>query len=257
MSKRHFLHLSICKLFILISLSSYAQTIINTASISHDLDSALSLVVDVSGSFSRGNADINRIKANTGIGVSTGENSSIWLLSGFNELRTNSDLVQQSKFLHGRFNYELRPRIIVSAFTQYQSNLVLDMKSRVLLGTNLGFGLDKKAHTMLLTGVFYEAERYLSGEEQALIRLNIVGFTEKKFEHFEVVGFMYFQPNSANFSDFRYIGEASLRVPISSFLQLSTNFVARYDSSPHSSLSTWDTNFNIGLRLELHKSEKQ
>ena len=80
------------------------QSIINTSSISHDLDSALSLVVDAGGDFSRGNSSVNDISSSFGIGKSLSQDASFWLLGGFNQLAVDGATQQQASHVHVRLN---------------------------------------------------------------------------------------------------------------------------------------------------------
>ena len=231
-----------------------AQSIINTSSISHDLDSTISIVIDAGGDFSRGNADIDNITLNSGIGKSLGKDASLWLLGGYNELRGNGSLIQRASFTHLRLNYEVKDKVTLSAFTQAQTNSVLDLGSRFLLGSNVSFDLNVEKNTTVMIGLFQEVENYSLGESKSLLRMNIVGFTEYKINDLELVGFVYYQPSIKDFKDSRYIGEVSLRFPLITGVQVGINGVGRYDSQPHSSLGKWDFGIKTSLRYEFHKN---
>jgi len=87
-------------LLILILISSVlnGQSIINTSAISHDLDSSLSLVLDVGADFSRGNSSMNDISSSFGLGKIVTKDASIWLLGGYNELSVNGETQQQASY---------------------------------------------------------------------------------------------------------------------------------------------------------------
>mgnify|MGYP001098318595 CR=1 FL=1 len=241
-------------IFCLLTSGLYGQSIINTSSISHDLDSALSLVVDVGADFSRGNSSVNDINSSFGIGKSVSEDASVWILGGFNQLAVDGTTQQQASYAHFRANYEIKKGITLNSYGQYQTNTVLDMDSRSLAGINLDFDFGKDGAFMLGVGVFNENELYGDGTSSNLIRGNIVGVAQYKSDHFEIVGFGYFQPAIVEFKDFRCIGELSLRFPLSNSLQLAFNTALRFDSSPHSNLTTTDLGVMTSLRYELHNN---
>ena len=243
------LHLLI--LFLMSSLLK-GQSIINTSAISHDLDSSLSLVLDAGADLSRGNSSVNNISSSVGIGKSLSKDASLWLLGGYNQLAVNGETQQQAFYSHMRINYEINERTTLNAYGQFQSNSVLAMDSRFLTGANIDFDLGKERDFMLAFGAFREVENYRDGQNSSLFRGNAVAVAEHKTAHVEVVGFAYFQPSLSDLSDFRCIGELSLRFPITNDLQLSVNAAARFDSSPHSGLNTTDLGLSTSLRYELH-----
>lgn len=230
-----------------------AQSIINTSAISHDLDSAFSLVLDVGGNFSRGNSKVNDISASLGIGKSISEDASLWLLGGYNQLVGNDEVLQKTSFSHLRINYEIKNKVTINIYTQFQDNAVLTLDSRYLIGSNIDFDLNNDRSSTLVLGLFREWENYSNGEKTSLFRMNLAGNTEIKGKYVDILGFLYFQPNVQRWQDFRFIGEASVRVMLRSNLQLSLNGAVRYDNSPHNSLNSLDLVFNTSLRYELHR----
>lgn len=241
----------------LISITTiYSQSIINTSSISSDLDSALSLVLDIGGNFSRGNAKVNNFDGNIGLGFSIKENSSLWILGGINSLKSDEELIQKSSFLHLRYNQELNSILTLNLFGQYQENEVLLIINRILYGINGKINLNKEGSSNLSIGSFYEYEKYNNNEISELIRLNIAGVTEHKIGDFEFIGFVYLQPSFKEFQDFRGIGELSIRLPIRHNLSLSADIIGRYDSSPISSLKKLDSGLTFSFRYEVHKGKK-
>lgn len=230
------------------------QSIINTSSISHDLDSALSLVVDAGGDFSRGNSSVNDISSSFGIGKSLSQDASFWLLGGFNQLAVDGATQQQASHVHVRLNYEIKTGMTVNAYGQYQANSVLAMKSRALSGINIDLDFGKQEQLMLGFGTFYEYELYDDGNTSGLMRGNVVGVAEYEMKYFEIVGFAYYQPSFLDLTDYRCIGELSLRLPLSNQLQLSINTAMRFDSSPHSGLSSTDIGLTTSLRYEVHQN---
>lgn len=241
-------------LLILILISSVlnGQSIINTSAISHDLDSSLSLVLDVGADFSRGNSSMNDISSSFGLGKSVTKDASIWLLGGYNELSVNGETQQQASYGHLRWNHEVNERVTVNAYGQIQSNLVLEINSRIIAGLNLDLDFGKAEGFMVAVGAFQEMEKYQDGISSSLIRGNVVAVSEYKTARVETVGFAYFQPSLTNPRDYRCIGELSIRFPITNNLQLSLNTAARFDSSPHSGLNYIDIGIKTSLRYELH-----
>jgi hypothetical protein len=230
-----------------------AQSIINTSSISHDLDSTISILADLSGNFSRGNAEINDINVSGGVGISATKNSSFWVLGGLNLLTSGDEKIQSVHFIHLRYNYELSDRITLNAFTQFQANSVLAVTYRELFGVNFGYDFDSSDRNTLMFGVFREFEKYEDASQSLLYRANVVGNTEIKLKQNNIVGFIYFQPSLKEVSDYRLIGELSFLIPLASFLELEINLASRYDSNPISNIGRWDIGSTIGLHVEFMK----
>lgn len=251
---RHLLAKSFTLGLYLIINPTQAQSIINTSSISHDLDSTLSIVIDAGGNISRGNSRVDDVNLNFGLGKSLGEDASVWLLGGHNELRGNGSLLQKTSFIHLRYNYELNNRTTLSAYSQSQLNTVLDLESRVLFGGNISYDFSKEQNATAMIGLFYEAEKYAVSDSKSMVRMNFVGVAEQKLGNIEVIGFAYYQPSIMDLFDSRYITEISLRFPIVKGFQLSVNGAGRFDSQPHSSLRNWDVGVSTTLRYEFHKS---
>lgn len=231
-----------------------AQSIINTSAISQDLDSTLSVILEVSGDFSRGNAHVDRLSTSGGVGWSISENTSMWVLGGYNSLSDNKKLIQEAAFIHARYNYELNSLLTFNFYGQIQSNSVIEIADRRLGGMNLNLFLNETQSASIAMGMFYELEDYNSGEKERLIRGNAVGVFMKEWKTLEVVAFAYYQPNVRDFLDYRCIGELSIRKSLFTSLQLGLNWASRYDSSPHSSLKAWDNSFNLSLRYKFLKA---
>ena len=240
--------------FLLISPLAYGQSIINTSSISHDLDSSLSLVLDLGADLSRGNSTVNNISSSCGVGKSLSDDASIWLLGGYNLLAVNGAIQQQASYGHLRTNYEVSQGITFNVYSQFQSNSVLAMDRRFLIGANADFDIGKEKDFMIAVGGFREIENYKDGLTSDLYRANAIAVAEYKTKHVEVVGFGYFQPSLSDLSDYRCIGELSFRFPITNDLQLSVNAAARFDSSPHSGLNSTDLGLTTSLRYEKHNN---
>ena len=238
--------------FLLISTLGYSQSIINTSAISHDLDSALSLVIDAGADFSRGNSSVNNITSSFGIGKSVSEDASLWILGGFNQLAVNGTTQQQASYGHVRLNYEINERVTLNTYGQYQANSVLAIDNRILTGANIDIDLGKEQDFMLALGAFQEFESYRDGLSSSLVRANVVAVAEHKTERVQIVGFAYYQPSLQSLTDFRCIGEVSLRFPLSNNLQLTLNTATRFDSSPHSGLTSTDIGLTTSLRYKLH-----
>lgn len=244
-------------ILLLVSSALRGQSIINTSAISHDLDSSLSLVLDAGADLSRGNSRVNNISSSVGLGKSLSNDASLWLLGGYNQLAVNGETQQQASYSHMRINYEVNEWTTLNAYGQFQSNSVLAMDRRFLTGANIDFDLGKKRDFMIAFGAFREIENYKDGQSSRMCRGNVVAVAEHKTTHVEVVGFAYFQPSLSDLSDYRCIGELSLRFPITNDLQLSVNAAARFDSSPHSGLNTTDLGLTTSLRYELHSKQSK
>ena len=237
----------------LVTTSLFAQSIINTSAISHDLDSTLSVVVEAGGDFSFGNSNVQDLNLHFGVGKSLTEDASIWIVGGGNRLASQRDIIQSLGYIHTRLNYEIRDRLTLNGYLQVQSNSVLEIKSRRLLGVNLDFDFTTDKTLTAALGAFAEWESYTQDVPKKTMRGNFIGIGEYTWGTNEIVGFMYFQPSFHQWRDYRCIGELSIRKQISQYLQLTVNGVVRYDSFPHQSLAPLDLGVTTALRYEFHK----
>lgn len=231
-----------------------SQAIINTATISHDLDSAISLVVDLSGNFSRGNLSVDDLGGSLGFGISLNEDQSIWVLAGGNVLNTQDEQVQRGAFSHIRHNWELNPRLTLQTFGQIQSNTALDINNRTLLGSTLGLDLDQSGNSFIGLGSFWEAEFYGISPNANGLRANAMFASEWSGDVVEWTVLVYYQPYWMNLNDYRAIINSDFRVEVSESIEIGTSLSSRFDSRPHSNLFPWDFSLLTTLRYSFNKS---
>lgn len=237
----------------LFPLSAHGQSIINTSAISHDLDSALSVVVDAGGDFSFGNSNIQDLSVNFGVGKSLTEDASLWLIGGGNRLISDRDVLQSQSYVHVRLNYEIMDSWTLNGYAQTQTNSVLEIRNRTILGGNIELDFNPDHTLSAAIGGFAELERYTVDAMSQKLRGNLILVGEESLNKTELVGFLYMQPALNNFHDFRMIGEFSLRTAITSSLQFAVNGVIRFDNEPHQSLSRTDMGITTSVRYEFHK----
>ena len=235
------------------SISVYGQSIINTSAISHDLDSALSVVVDAGGDFSFGNSNIQDLSVNFGVGKSLTEDASLWLIGGGNRLISDLDVLQSQSYVHVRFNYEIKDNWTLNGYAQTQTNSVLEIRNRTIFGGNLEIDFNPDQTISAAIGGFAELERYTVDAMSQKFRGNVILVGENSLNKSELVGFLYLQPALDNLHDFRMIGEFSLRTAITSSLQFAVNGVIRFDNEPHQSLARTDMGITTSMRYEFHK----
>ena len=250
---RKLLHV-IVMVFLLLPKGPKAQTIINTATISHDLDSTISFVVDLAGNFSRGNLSVDDLGGSLGLGVSLNEDQSIWILAGGNVLNTQGEQVQEGAFSHLRHNWEITPSMTLQTFAQVQMNTALDFNRRSLIGSTIGYDLDKEGQSFIGLGSFWEDEIYGLSPKASGLRGNAMIASEWSGDKVEWLVLVYYQPYLSDFQDYRAILNSDFRVNLTSDIQLGTSISSRFDSKPHSGLFPWDFSLLTTLRYSFHRS---
>jgi hypothetical protein len=177
---------------------------------------------------------------------------SYWLLLGnaaFSKLR-NQD-IENTFFLHLRFNHKLGKKLRWEAFTQIQGNLPIGIRQRYLTGTGPRIKLLDRQHLHLFVGSLYmlEFERASNGintfahRNSSYLSLSLDIPAIKA----ELISTTYYQPLFANFADFRVLTENRLDFHITKNFKVQTSFRYFYDSRPPQGFKNYTTNFRQGF----------
>lgn len=149
----------------------------------------------------------------------------------------DSDFINQG-FQHFRYNYELKKKVTLEAFTQVQYNEKIKLRFRWLLGTGPRFELFRneknKAYFGTLFMYEYDEEYFKETREVNFHRdhrlSTYVSFQIKPTKTISIAGTTYFQPVLTEFSDLRISSQTSFNFDISSNWGFSSAFSITYDS---------------------------
>ena len=179
-----------------------------------------------------------------------------FLLGNYNLIRSESQDFQNTWFLHLRYNQKLSNLFRFEAFIQSQSNELLAINSRNLIGAGLRFKLVSKELVKLYLGNAYMYEEEKSD-----------AFNTKEYNHrnstylsisatiaqsnVTITNTVYFQPLYKDFSDYRILEQLKIDVPLSKVLSLYTLLDYYHDNITPSEGSQYSTNISIGLGIKL------
>ena len=242
-----------------------AQSIINTEKLFKTSEEGLGISSKLSGNSIQGNASVLFLKYSLNFSYKK-EKHYLRLLSGGSNINQDKEMVSNNLFSQLRYNYVFNEKSKVFVFSQLQSNAILLLERRFLVGAGYrrsvvnfhkdsikSFKIDLSAGVMqeneLLNRTNLEIdEKYHTNYTRMIFSL--VGVLDVK-NKFTLVNTTYFQQYVLNLEDFRLLNEFNLMFNINKNLAFSIDLVYRFDSEPPSILSDRDLNTNVGLLFKL------
>jgi len=157
-------------------------------------------------------------------------------LADYGLLRADRSDFSNSGIGHIRFNYKIRPWLTAEAFAQVQSNKILGVRFRGLLGAGPRFRIvameSFRLYAAALT-MFEHEELETSGIISDHFRLSsYASWTWKLSEIVTLVQTTYFQPRVDEPADFRTASQADFMMRISRRFSISLSFNQLYDTRP-------------------------
>ncbi|HEY1039924.1 MAG TPA: DUF481 domain-containing protein [Bacteroidia bacterium] len=156
------------------------------------------------------------------------------ILNDINFIKAGSTDFVNAGFQHFRYNYKIVDRITWEAFTQVQYNKVLKMDLRYLSGTGPRFKLVKNSNLRLYLATLYMYEyEEITNEtkpNQAHRLSSYLTFSISLGKHADLTSTTFYQPNFANFNDYRIANDSALELYISKRLNFKTGFNLLYDT---------------------------
>lgn len=207
----------------------------------------------------RGNEELVDVQASV-VGGYRAPRHWIRLLAGGEVVRSDGDDVARSGTVHLRYNWIFGERWRTFHFYQVQSNRVLALDRRTLLGSGLRtVALDTGRHRLEVgAGLMYEEERLeeddlLPGEDARTevaraTSLAVYRYAVREGTRLQAV--TYYQPRPDLPEDYRLLQDLSLVVDLTERLALELTGEWRYDSRPPTGIETSDLALVTGLRLE-------
>lgn len=206
--------------------------------------------IDFSFSMIENNNSILQGKNNLKLQYYKGKN----LFMFFNDItlsKVNENKFQNDGYQHLRYNYNFtKGPVIAEVFVQHQYNTIRKMERRLVGGLGPRFRVIEKDTFRLYFGPLsmYEYEILTNGLVREKFRLSCyvsLGYTLKKWLTFSNI--TYYQPNYADFNDYKLASEASLLIKITDKLALKTFLEIAYESMPPEGVKRLYYNFNNGL----------
>jgi hypothetical protein len=154
-------------------------------------------------------------------------------------------------FLHLRYNYAFTDRWIGEAFFQTRYDDFLNIDQRELLGTGIRFGIiDEQSHKLFagFTGM-YEYELLTNAEVNEKIRMSDYLSFRYTRQEFSFTSTVYYQPEFADFSNFRATWSSQLAFEVLKKLGMFINYNINYDSNRPSGIPKSVTDLSGGLSL--------
>jgi putative salt-induced outer membrane protein YdiY len=138
-----------------------------------------------------------------------------------------------SGYQHFRYNYKLSHILTWEAFVQAQYNRILLLDRRYLAGTGPRFKLIKQPNFRAYTAVLYMYE-YQSQNNDSIEAYNnrissylTLSLSSKKVEFTSTT---FYQPNLANFNDFRIANDTAFEIIITGHFNFKVGFNLLYDT---------------------------
>lgn len=144
----------------------------------------------------------------------------------------NTDFMN-SGYQHLRYNYKLNKWLTWEAFVQAQYNRVLLLDRRYLAGTGPRFKLVKREHLRIYTATLYMYEYQAQNNdslERYTNRLSAYLSFNISFGKFEFTSTTFYQPNFADFNDYRIANNSMLELILTKHLNLKSELVLLYDT---------------------------
>jgi len=253
---------------------SHSQSIVNTEKLFTTNDEGLGASAELSGSSISGNASVLLMEYSLNFSYKN-EDHYLRFLSGGETIYEDNDEVSNSLFTQLRYNYFINEKSRFYSFTQIQSNAILLLERRLLLGAGFRRNIiDIKKDTSsryeldISAGVMQEQEllktppefNIIDGQESRNYTraiFSLVGIIDIQ-DKFTIVNTTYLQQYVMNFNDFRLLNETNVMVKINEWLSIGLDLEYRFDSDPPMGinkvtsmeefiLKNKDFNSNLGL----------
>lgn len=209
----------------------FAQAIVNIEDLRREGQVGFFTNVTASLYAARGNRDRDFYSIQMRFDNNSNKAESFFILQQ-SERKSNDMVMDESKFLHGRYVFVGKEKVNWEVFTQYSENPFRNYKKRSVLGGGLRYELSKSAR--LGAGLLSEEETDLSGKAITTERLGF--YLHNVFEMAENISFnptLYFQPSIDDFdNDYKTSMILTIVFKVNKNLNIKMQFSSFRDSSP-------------------------
>ena len=233
-----------------------SQTIINAERLNHEDSLVVALSFLYNGNY--GNTTTNQFGI-TPIIAKIGINNDYKLFGGYNILRSGTETLLNSGFVHARHNYKLTDKLKTFEFYQLQFNELILLNKREVFGVGLQYSIipDTTLTFSLGSGIIQENE-FLNprsipiGEKlnTFYIRVTFVGNFEWNInDKLRLNNVVYYQPYVNNIKDYRLLNDFNLSISIIKNISFILSSTLRYDNESPSTLKPIDLVNSIELNF--------
>jgi len=238
-------------LFLSIISAGWSQNILDTSAFAHKLDSIWYLESKLSLNYFEGNQSLFVGATDIVAGHSLGGSSAIWFIGGFNTVSSEGTSIRSSTYGHLRYNKTISKRATLNTYFQFQSNNVLDLEARYLIGANATLDA-KDTKDFLSIGIFYEREEFTIDPSTTIFRGNVMGSLQLSDRQLKSALVLYYQPSLESMSDFRVLANLNSKIPVSDRMSLGLDIATRFDNLPNTDLKSFDLNtlFTLSYKIK-------
>lgn len=241
-------------LFLLIPLPGHAQ-LVNIETQRLQADSTL-FVLNADFSFNHSNNDgltVNQVNGTLTTQLKSKNLKKTYLFLGnYRLIDAEEGNLQNSWFLHTRFNYKFKPRLSFETFLQGQYNQLLVVEQRNLVGAGLRINwVDRKYFTGYLGNSYmYEVEysdragtTEYNHRNSTYLSLSYLS----KSKNFSITNTVYYQPLYKNFEDYRILEQFRLDIPLTDWFSVFTIYDYYFDSKTPLNTKEYTSQLEIGV----------
>lgn len=181
---------------------------------------------------------------------------SLWLILGdYGFLKGGNEKFLLNSFGHLRFNHKLNKWIRWEAFTQVQSNHIMQIRSRYLTGTGPRFKILALPKFRLYAATLAMYEHETEKTKPAVVHNNIrsssyLSFTFLPTDNIELVSTTFYQPLFNNLSDARVFNQTSFQVNATERFSMYLRWNWIYDKKPAGTAPKTNYQLISGFSLE-------
>ncbi|MDD2635297.1 MAG: DUF481 domain-containing protein [Bacteroidales bacterium] len=177
------------------------------------------------------------------------------LLANYDLKKTNAGNFSNAGFVHFRYTRHFNKYIRWEGFVQYQSNPVLLMDNRALIGTGPRVKIFNKSNVNLSLGALYMYElentledipqQYSDHRLSTYLAFNYVILDDK----IEITTITYYQPLLNDFSDLRITNQTSISLGLTDNLDFEVGIKYLYDANPPVGVISNSFSTQMGLKF--------
>lgn len=206
----------------------------------------------------RGNTDYAQVETGFRTDFVTGPLHT-FLTGNFEFKEGREELLVDKGFAHLRSIYSIDSIFEIEAFVQKEYNEFLQLKNRDLGGAALRLNIvDAEFDSLsylaisLGAGAMFEHELVSASPDVSFDLFRSTNYFTVKWKSgpvAELSWVAYYQPDIANFNDFRFLGEGTLKLDITRHFAFVTTLLYRYDSEPFGDLENYDLELKNGITV--------
>jgi len=173
-------------------------------------------------------------------------------LANYNILKGDGAALVDDYMFHLRYNVKINKWIRWEAFGQFQSNEIVNIERRILIGTGPRFKLaDNKSIRIYLGTLAMREFEQESGTERIYhddYRVSsYLSFNVKLAETVEFVSTTYYQPKITGFEDYRILNQSTLHIAAGKHFVFNCNYQYIFDARPAVGIINHTSNASTGL----------